>query len=249
MATTGYSRLREQVEQRRRERRQRKIPPVGGSLERPRCADERPRDHAAHAVADAYEIERDLTKPIQLRHRHDVLVRGDLEDAVGGGVDNRRAGSHVFRSQLVDDGGARRCLVAERATPDARFEGRHDVGRETVGEHRKRTIEHEPHQLPVPGHRVLPWRRLGHPSECRAGRRFRLHAVDKRDAPEAETAECREAQANMPGNVTERVAPGVAVRRGVGQFANADAVENDQDDACRRGQRGSQLSALNSHCR
>ena len=58
------------------------------------------------------------------------------------------------------------------------------------------------------------------------------HAVDKRDAPQAETAERREAQANLPGDVAERVAALVAVGRRVGQLADADAVEHDEDDAC-----------------
>ena len=49
--------------------------------------------------------------------------------------------------------------------------------------------------------------------------------------PESEAAERRKAQANVPGDVAERVAPLVAVGRGVGKLANADAIENDEDDA------------------
>ena len=48
------------VEQRRRERRQREIPPVGGARERAGEADERPGDDAADAEADARELEGDL---------------------------------------------------------------------------------------------------------------------------------------------------------------------------------------------
>ena len=47
------ARVRQTIEQRRRERRQREVAAVGGPLERARHADERPRDHAADAVADA----------------------------------------------------------------------------------------------------------------------------------------------------------------------------------------------------
>ena len=44
----------------------------------------------------------------------DVFVRGDLEDAVGGGVDDRMAGAHVLGAELVDDHRAGRRVVADR---------------------------------------------------------------------------------------------------------------------------------------
>jgi hypothetical protein len=83
----------------------------------------------------------------------------------------------------------------------------------------------------VARHRILTRRRLGHPSKRRSRRRFSLDAVDKRHAPETEAAECRESQANLSGDVAEGVAPLVAVGRGVGKLANADAIENNEDDA------------------
>ena len=225
------ARVCQQVEQRRRERRQREVAPVGGSLERARRPDKRPRDHAADSPADAHQVERDCADAIQLRHRHDVLVRGNLEDAVGRRVDDRRSGAHVLGPELVDDRGARGRLVPERVAPDALLEWRHHVRRKAVRKDRKRTIEDEPHQLPVPGHRVLARRRFGHPSERRARRRLGLNAVDKRQSSQSETAESREAKWNLPRDVAERVAALVAVGGRVGQLADADAIEHDEDDA------------------
>ena len=92
---------------------------VGRALEVPRRADERPRDDAADAEPLADELVRDLTGAIQLGHRDDVFVRGDLEHAVGRRVDDERAGPHVLRAELVDDLRARRGLVAEDAASRA----------------------------------------------------------------------------------------------------------------------------------
>ena len=82
-------------------------------------------------------------------------MRGDLKDAVGGGVDDRRAGTHVLGAELFDDLGARRRAIAQRAAADLRFELKHDLGRKPVGEERKRPIEMDTNHLPVPGRSVL----------------------------------------------------------------------------------------------
>ena len=46
-----------------------------------------------------------------------------------------------------------------------------------------------------------------------------------------EAAQRRHAQTDLPRDVAERVAALVAVGGGIRQFADADAVENDQEDA------------------
>jgi hypothetical protein len=52
---------------------------------------------------------------IELGNRHDLFVRRDLKHAVGGGVDDQRAGAQVLGPELVDDRGTRRRLVADHA--------------------------------------------------------------------------------------------------------------------------------------
>ena len=115
------------IEQRRRD---------GGSAKswrfavRAKCArraDERPRDDAADAEPIADELEGDLAAAIQLRDRHDVFVRGNLKHAVGRRVDDRRAGAHVLRAELVDDRRAGRRLVARTPPADAALELGDDV--------------------------------------------------------------------------------------------------------------------------
>ena len=105
------------IEQRLARRRQRVVVAVRRAREAPRRADERARDHAADAQPFANELVGDLAVAIELANRHDVLVRRDLEDAVGRRVDDRRAGPHVLGSELVDDLRPGSGLVAEHAAP------------------------------------------------------------------------------------------------------------------------------------
>ena len=55
--------------------------------------------------------------------------------------------------------------------------------------------------------------------------------IDERGIAKSQAAQRRQTQAERPRDVAERVAPVVAVRGGVRKLANADAVENDEDDA------------------
>ena len=61
-------------------------------------------------------------------------MRGHLEHAVGGSVDDRLAGAHVLFAELLDDLGSRSGVIAERAAADASLELLHDLGREAVRE-------------------------------------------------------------------------------------------------------------------
>jgi hypothetical protein len=53
-------------------------------------------------------------------------------------------------------------------------------------------------------------------------------------AIQAERTETRDGEWNVPGDIPQRIAALVTVRSGVGQFAAADAVEHDEDDAGKR---------------
>jgi len=60
--------------------------------------------------------QRGASKSVQARvplfQQDDFFVRGDLKDAVGRGVDNRRAGAQVLLAELPDDLGPRGRIVA-----------------------------------------------------------------------------------------------------------------------------------------
>src|SRR6266487_3044730 len=116
------ARVRETVEQRRCERREREVAAIRRAPERPLDADEGARDDAADTHPDTCKLEGDFAPAIQLGNRHDVFVRRDLEDTVGRRVHDWLAGAHVFGAQLLDDGRAARRLVGQRATAYAPLE-------------------------------------------------------------------------------------------------------------------------------
>ena len=134
IATTGSRAAVSAIEQRLAGRRQRVVVAVRGAREAPGRADERPRDDAADAEPLADQLVGDLAGAIQLGDRHDLFVRGDLEDAVGRRVDDQRAGAHVLGAELVDDLGAGRGLVAEHAAAGAARELGDDLRRKPVRE-------------------------------------------------------------------------------------------------------------------
>ena len=110
-------------------------------------------------------------------------------------------------------------------------------GGKPVGKHRKRTIEHDAHHFPVAGDRVLAGRRLGHaPDRARTDDRSAAIVADRRDAPQAERAQRRQRERHPPRDVAEGVAALVAVRRRIRQFADADAVEHDDDGSSNSGE-------------
>ena len=136
IATTGRDAAVIAIEQRLARRRQRVVVAVRGARELPGRADERARDDAADAESLADQPVGDLAGAIELGHRHDVFVRGDLEHAVGRRVDDERAGPQVLGAELVDDRRAGRRLVAEHAAAGQ--------ARELVDDRRRRSRAETP---------------------------------------------------------------------------------------------------------
>src|SRR5690242_14104684 len=95
---------------------------------------------------------------VELPERDDFLVRGDLEDAVGGSVDDGRAGAHVLGSQFFDDLGAGRGFIAQRAPADPVLEVVHNFRRETARVEWKRFFQMDAGHLPVTGGGVFAGR-------------------------------------------------------------------------------------------
>ena len=130
------SRIERQVV--RAPRLEREVVPVRRAHVVPRRARERARDHAADRVLAREELARDLAACVELVERHRVLVRGDLEDRVRGGVDDPLARLLVLLAELLDDlrpGGG---LVAEHAARRSVHEGVDHVVREAVRVGRER---------------------------------------------------------------------------------------------------------------
>ena len=86
-------------------------------------------------------------------------------------------------------------------------------------------ISQWPVVVSLPGETVTPL------PYAAGGTRGRREMVERLDIGEAEADQIRNAQRTRARDVAERVAAHVAVVRGVGQFADADAIEHDPDDA------------------
>ena len=81
---------------------------------------EGPCDDTAHSVLPPEDAAGGLADAVELGHRHDGLVRGDLENAVGRRIDDGVSGLQVFLAEFVQDGCAAGRFVADDAGADGR---------------------------------------------------------------------------------------------------------------------------------
>ena len=128
---------------------------------------------------------------VELLERDRLLVRGDLEDRVGGRVDDPLARLLVLLAELLDDLRPARRLVAEHAAGGAVHERVDHVVREAVRVGRERLRRDDPHQLPVADRRVLALRALEQPAGDRGRARLRRAALERLDVAEAERLQVR----------------------------------------------------------
>ena len=128
---------------------------------------------------------------VELLERDRLLVRGDLEDGVGGRVDDPLARLLVLLAELLDDLRPRRGLVAEHAAAGPVHERVDHVVREAVRVGRERRRRDDAHQLPVARRRVLALRALEQPAGDRRRARLRRAALERLDVAEAERLEVR----------------------------------------------------------
>jgi len=202
-----------------------------GAAEIAGSAKKRSRDDAADAMRAVEQFASELAHAVKLGDGNDLFVRGDLEYAVAGGVDDGAAGANVLFAKLFDDFGAGGGLIAERLAADGFFESGDEVGGETVGINRKGLVEPDASHFPMAGGGVLPRRASGAFAETAVRGGGGSEVVERCDVGKAETHEVGELQRTGLGDMAERGAAGVAVVGGVGKRADADGVEDDPDDA------------------
>ena len=155
-------------------------------------------------------------------------MRGDLEDRVGGGVDDPLAGLLVLLAVLLDHLGARGRLVAENAAAGAVHERVDHLVREAVWVGRESHGRDNPHQLPVTCCRVLALGALEQPSGDRRRAGLRRAAFKRLDVPEAESLEIGQVEApDGTGDVSERVRALVPPLGSIWQLTRADGIEHD----------------------
>src|SRR5579862_6176584 len=158
-------------------------------------------------------------------------MRGNLKNAVARRVDDRKSRAHVIFAKFLDNFGAGGGLIAECAAADSPLKFRDKFFWETVRINWKRLLQPDAGHFPVARRRVLSGRDRRALAETSIGPRWWRKILERFDIREAEANEIRNLQRTRTRNVTERVASHVAVIRGIGQFANSDAIKHDPDNA------------------
>jgi len=218
---------REEVQHRLVVRRHREILAVVGPAIVSGGPHERPRDHARDAVR-VQDPPRGLARPVEFLERDRLLVRGDLEDRVGRGIDDQVSGALMLLPESSDDLRAARGHVPEHAASGLAAERVEDLGWKAVREQRERTIEDDSGHLPVSGRRVLAGRGLRHAPEVRARMRFRRDARDLGDPAEAHATEIRNAETpDRTRGIRERIRAAVSVSVRVRHLPATHAVQNE----------------------
>ena len=192
--------------------------------------DERPGDDAPYFIrADADFAARNVADAVQFFQGDDVVVGGNLEDAVCRRVDDGQARAEMFRPQAFDDFRARRDFIADVAVARLFRKGFQQVRREGIGEGREGIFHGVAHEFPMAAGRILAGRDFLHEA-IRADDigRFRM---DMGDAAQTQAAQIRHLQGYIGVDVTIRVGSFVAEFFGIRCIAGADAVRDDDDDA------------------
>lgn len=192
----------------------------------PVAAHEGTRDDAADQILALQQVSCDGADAVQLLKGHDLLVRGDLEDTVGGGVDDELAGLNVLVSEALDDLGAACDAVAEGAAADPLLKLVHELFGEAVGEGLEGMLLHKTRHLPVTAGRILGVGGLGAAAEC-ALRFFAGGDLAAFDVADAEFDHIGDLKRIILPDMAERIAARVAEFGRVGQSADAAAVDHD----------------------
>ena len=207
---------------------------AGGALEGG-CALKGAGDDAAHGVLAVpfvgQHIPRDLADAVQLLDGHLVLVCGDLEDAVGGGVDNQLARGQMLLAVVADDVGARVGLVAEYPVARAAGELGKYLGGKALGIGGQGIGGDDAGYLPVSDGGVLTARGLGHAGVGAHGSGLAHKVGGVGHTVDVEKAQLLHGGASKGGVVadgSEGVASLVVPFVCVGHFPDAEAVEDDE---------------------
>ncbi len=124
---------------------------------------------------------RDGAEGVEFFAREDAFVPGDLQDAVGAGVENGMAGAEVFGAEFVEHDGATAGEVADEGDAAFALDGVDERIRETL-EYGKRLGEDRSGDFPMAGGGVFSHAALAHPSPTRDGRGSGGHTADGSEA-------------------------------------------------------------------
>ena len=194
-------------------------------------ADVRARDDAADAVLTLHDLARHAAVFVELLDRHIVLMRCNLQHAVGRRVDDQCARLLLLAAVVVDDLRARVRLVADDLAAERLLELCDDFRREAVGVRRHRALRDDARDLPVARRRVLATRELAQTGKGADWLSLRRAAADAVDVEEAELLHVRRIVLLRSDDGAQRVAVAVAKFLRIRLCADAEAVENNDERA------------------
>ena len=225
------------VENRRRMRRRCQVAAISGAhIGVGPVTDERAGDDAPDVVL-VHELPCDIAQVVQALQSERLFVAGDLEHAVGRGVYDWLAGTHVFVAEFGDDGRARCMAVAQHAGQVGALDQLvEQLRRKRVGTISEISpVEQDRHtgNLPVAARRVLAARQFRRMTvgacnvRVRVGTRSEPAGALLARVKQSELCEVGQAQGMaVPGaaarNMSEGVRAGITERVRIGRGADAE---------------------------
>ena len=149
-APGGYGTFRHGREVVGARRQQGKILAVFGSFKVMRFPFERTGDDPAHAVRSRTELPRLFTEAVKFLMGINILVAGDLQNAVGGSVDDGLFRSQMLFAVILDHRRTGIRLVAEDLTAESRFQFLYEIPGKTLGKNGKPFFQNDAHHFPMP---------------------------------------------------------------------------------------------------
>ena len=157
---------------------------------------------------------------------------GDLEDAVGGGVNDGEPCPKVFIAESGDNLCPRGGLVAEVTFEAVQLEeGSEDLLGEPVGKEGERLLHDDAHQFPVPCDGVFSGGGFGHLPVESLGARRGGDVGEGPDSSQTEGCERGELGRAVKVDMAEGIGTGIVVESRVGKGSDADAVQDDDDNS------------------
>ena len=154
----------------------------------------------------------------------------DLKDAVGRGVDDPVSALLLLRAVIGNDLRARIGLVAQHAAPRGSGKGIDQMLRKTVGIGRQGAGRDQPRQLPMPDGGVLACRGFLHSPKDGGRGLDGTRGIGALDVKKTQRLQMGHLQRGRGQQAAQRVAAGIAEERTVGRGADAEAIQNKQEN-------------------
>ena len=185
-------------------------------------------DDTAHGVLAGEHFPGNLAVAIKLLHRHNGLVGGDLEYAVGAGVDDQLAGAQMLFPVIPDHIGAGIGQVAEHAPAGALFKLPDHLVGEAIGIGGQRLGADQTGDLPMADGGILALAALLQAAKGGLGLVHVPAFGGALDIEHSQPGQVGSGKVGMGGNGCQGVGAGIAEIGGVGGVAHTEAVQHNE---------------------